>query len=298
MAIITISRGSFCRGEEVAAKVAQRLGYEMVSQGVFSEASRKFQVPENELERAVQFAPSLFERFFSRKQKYVAIVAAVTLAHFKKDNIVCDGLAGEFLAGKISPMTAKILAYFKNANVGYSGFAEQSCSRTISHLLNVRVTANLEDRVPLLMKEKNLERKPAMRALKREDRKRNAWSRYFYGVNNTNDDLYDMVLHMSKMKVDDAVEVICETVTGPAFKTSQESQQAVEALALAAEIKAALDEDYPDCEVVADRKSVEVYARFTVHTDTLIAEKIKAKVLRMNGVSSVSVILIPSVIFT
>jgi len=298
MAVITISRGSFSGGEEVAAKVVQRLGYMMVSHEVISEASRKFQVSENKLERAIHFAPSLFERFFSGKQKYVACVAAATLAHFKNDNVVYDGLAGQFFARSVSPMTAKILAYFKNDNVVYSGFAEKYYSRTISHLLNVRMTANLEDRLRLLMKEKNLGREQAMRVLKREDHQRNAWSRYFYGVDVTDDDLYDIVLQMSKMRVDDAVDLICETVTKPRFKTSFESQQAIEGLALAAEIKAALYDDYPDCEVVADRKSVEIYARFTVHTDTTIADKIKAKVLKMNGVSRVSVILIPSVIFT
>ncbi len=298
MAIITITKGSFCRGEEVAAKVAQRLGYQVVSQEVISEASRKFQVSESRLERAVLCAPSLLERFFSRRSQYVAYVAAVTLAHFKDDNIVYNGPAGKFFAGAVSPMTAKILAYFKKDNVVKSGLAEELSSRTVSHLLNVRITASLEDRLPLLMKEKGLERKPAMRELKRAERRRNAWSRYFYGVDDTTDDLYDLVLDMSKARVDEAVDVICKTVAEPRFKTSPESQRAMDALALASEIKAALDEDYPDCEVVADRKSVEVYARFTVHSDTMVAEKIKARVLRMNGVASVSVILIPSVVFT
>jgi hypothetical protein len=53
MAIITISRESFSRGEEVTAKVVQRLAYKMVSHEVISEASRKFQVSANKLERAI-----------------------------------------------------------------------------------------------------------------------------------------------------------------------------------------------------------------------------------------------------
>lgn len=298
MAVITISRGSFSRGEEVAARVVERLGYTMISHEVISDASRKFQVPANKLERAIHFPPSLLERFFSGKQKYVAYVAAATLARFKSDNIVYDGLAGQFFASAISPMTAKILAYFKNDNVVYDGFAEQYYSTTVLHLLNVRITENLEDRLYILTREKKLGREQAMRLLKREDQQRNAWSRYFYGVDNTDDDLYDLTLHMSKMRVEDAVDVICETVAKPRFKTTFQSQQAIEDLALAAEIRAALYDDYPGCEVVADRRSVEIYARFTLHTDTMIAEKIKAEVLKMNGVSSVSVILIPSVVFT
>lgn len=298
MAIITISRGSFSGGEEVTAKVVQRLGYVLASDVVISEASRKYQVPADKLERAVHFAPSLLERFFSNKQKYVACMAASTLSHFKDDNAVYDGFEGQFFASSISPVTAKILAYFKNDNVDYSGFAEQYYSRTISHHLNVKVTANLEDRLARLMKGKKLGREQAARELNREERRRNAWSRYFYGVDTTSDELYDLVLHMNKMEVDDAVGVICETAAKPGFRTSFESEQAIKDLALAAEIKATLFDDYPDCEVVADRKFIEIYTRFTVHSDTTTADKIKAKVLKMNGVSTVSVILIPSVIFT
>jgi hypothetical protein len=298
MAVITISRGVFSKGEEVAAKVAQRLGYRILSHEGVADAARKFQVPPDKLEEAIHIAPSVIERFFSEKQKYIAYVAAETLTHFKNDNIVYHGLAGEFFASRISPITAKILAYFKKDNVAYSGFAEQYYAGTICHLLNVRMTANLEDRIRLLMERRDLNREQAMRRLKKEDRQRCAWSRHFYGVDSLDPDLYDLVIHINKLTVDDAADIICETVTKPRFKTTFESQRAIEDLALAAEIKAALYDDYPGCEVVAERKSVEIYARFTVHTDTMIADKIKATVLKMPGVSSVSVILIPSVVFT
>jgi hypothetical protein len=298
MAIITISRGSFSKGEEVAAKVAQRLGYRMLSHEAVADAAHKFQVPSDKLEEAIHIAPSVIERFFSEKQKYIAYVAAETLVHFKNDNLVYHGLAGEFFASRISPTTAKILAYFKKDNVVYNGFAEQYYAATISHILNVRMTADLDDRIRLLMRKKDLNRQQAMRIIKKEDRQRSAWSRHFYGVDSMDPDLYDLVIHINKLSVDDAADIICETATKPRFKTTFESQQAVEDLALAAEIKAVLYDDYPGCEVVAERKSVEIYARFTVHTDTLIADKIKATVLKMTGVSSVTVILIPSVIFT
>lgn len=298
MAVITISREAFTRGDEVAAKVAQRLGYQCVSHEVIAEASRKFQVSAPKLEQAMYAAPSFIERFFSEKQKYVAYVAAATLAYFKDDNIVYHGLAGQFFASAVSPMTARILAYFKKDNVNYDGFAEQYYARTIPHLLNVRMTASLEERLRRSMKIKDMSREQALRVLEKESRQRSAWSRHFYGVDNADADLYDLVVHINKLTVDDAADVICDTVTKPRFKTSFESQQAIEDLALAADIKAALYDDYPGCEVVAEKKSVEIYARYTVHTDTMIADKIKAKVLKMEGVSSVAVILIPSVVFT
>lgn len=45
MAIITISRGSYSKGREVAEEVAQRMGYEVVSRDVLLEASERFHTP-------------------------------------------------------------------------------------------------------------------------------------------------------------------------------------------------------------------------------------------------------------
>jgi hypothetical protein len=46
MPIITISRGSYSKGKEVAEKVAQKLGYKCISQEIILEASEAFHVPE------------------------------------------------------------------------------------------------------------------------------------------------------------------------------------------------------------------------------------------------------------
>lgn len=298
MTVITISRGSFSKGKEVAEKVSRRLGYRSVSHEVILDASKRFQVPPNRLAKAIHDPPSLFERFFSEKQKYIAYVAARALARFKDDNIVYYGFAGQFFASHVSPMTAKILAYFKNDGVAYEGFASQYYARTIPHLFKVRMVANWEDRIRLLMERESLSRKQALYALEREDRGRNAWSRHFYGVENTDLSLYDLAIHIDKLTVDDVVDIICDTAAKPLYQTTPESRQAMEDLALAAGIKADIFDDYPGCEVVAEGTSVEVYVRYSLHTDTEISDKITGKVLKMPGVSSVSVILIPSAVFT
>ncbi|MGO9691663.1 MAG: cytidylate kinase family protein, partial [Syntrophobacteraceae bacterium] len=49
MAIITISRGSYSNGKEVAEKVAQKLGYKCYAREVILEASKEFNIPEIKL---------------------------------------------------------------------------------------------------------------------------------------------------------------------------------------------------------------------------------------------------------
>ena len=63
MTIITISRGSYSKGKEIAEKTAQKLGYECVSRDVLLEASEHFNIPEIRLIRALHDAPSILERF-------------------------------------------------------------------------------------------------------------------------------------------------------------------------------------------------------------------------------------------
>ena len=114
MAIITISRGSYSRGKEIAEKVAQKLGYECIARDVLLEASKEFNVPEIKLIHAVQNAPSFFDKFRYGKERYVAYIEAAILAHVHKDKYVYHGFAGQFFL------------------------------RYIPHVLKVRVNADLE----------------------------------------------------------------------------------------------------------------------------------------------------------
>ncbi len=268
MAIITISRGSFSKGKEVAQKVAMRLGYRSVSREVILEASKDFQIPLKKLNHAIHDAPSILERFSFEKQRYISYVAAEILNYFKDDNLVYHGLAGHFFA------------------------------KNISHLLKVRIIANMEDRVAELIKKDNFSREQAIKFLENDDRERKNWSFQLYGVDTTNINLYDLVIHINRLSIDDAVDLICEAVGKPQFKATAESQQAIEDLTLAAGIRAALIDEYPSCKVIARGKSIEVSVQVSSYADTKISDVLREKVLKVPGITSVSVNLIPSSLFS
>lgn len=52
MSIVTIARGSYSRGKEVAERLAKKLGYECISREILLEASKEFNIPEIKLVRA------------------------------------------------------------------------------------------------------------------------------------------------------------------------------------------------------------------------------------------------------
>lgn len=236
MAIITISRGSFSRGKEVAEKVAERLGYQCISRDVILEASKEFNVPEIKLVRAIHNAPSILDRIGYKKESYVAFIRSAILQHFRKDNVVYCGLAGHFFV------------------------------KDIPHVLKVRVIADLGERVKSEVEREGISRNEALRIIKHDDEERRKWSKHLYGIDTWDPSLYDVVIHIGKMTTDDAADVICNTVALDTFKTTPESQQSMEDLCIAAEVKAALVDMQPDVDVVASNGIVQV------HTAALLAE--------------------------
>ncbi len=230
MAIITISRGSYSKGKEIAEKVAERLGYECIARRVLFEASDEFNVPEVKLIRAIHDAPSFFSHLSQKKEKYISFVQAEILDHFRKDNIVYHGLAGHFFV------------------------------KGISHVLKVRIIAELEDRVRLEMDREGISRKEALHILLKDDEERRKWSKSLYGMDTWDTSLYDLVIHIHKLSVTDAVEMICYTSGLEQFQTTPESQKAIDDLALAAHVKAAL-EGICDAEVTSNAGIVHIKVR-------------------------------------
>jgi cytidylate kinase len=228
MAIITISRGSYSKGKEVAEKVGQRLGYECISRDVLLEASERFNIPEVKLVRAIHDAPSILGRFAYGKEKYVSFIEAAILRHFKNNNVVYCGLAGHFFV------------------------------KGVSHVLKVRILADFEDRVRLEMEREGISEREAAHILEKDDEERRKWSRHLYGIDTWDPTLYDLVIHIKKIRVDAAVDMICNTVALQEFETTPESQKMIENLALAAEVRAAIIDVKPDVRVVASDGNVQI----------------------------------------
>jgi cytidylate kinase len=222
MTIVTVSRGTYSRGRDVAEKLAQRLGYECISREVVVEASQQFNIPELKLVEAIQDAPSILEQFTYGKERYLAYFQAVLLTHFQQDNVVYHGLAGHFLV------------------------------RNVSHVLKVRIVAEMGDRVRLMMERKGVSEERALHFMKSMDEARRKWSLHLYGINTHDPTLYDMVVRIKKLSTDDAVDIIAFAAGLDQFQPTAESQQAVDDLALAARVRVSLIERHPRIQVAAD----------------------------------------------
>ena len=102
MAIITISRGCYSHGKEIAEKVADMLNFECVSREILIEASQFFHVPEMRLLHSLHDAPSILKRITHGEDMFLSFIQAALLEHAKRDDIVYHGHAGHLLMPKIS----------------------------------------------------------------------------------------------------------------------------------------------------------------------------------------------------
>jgi cytidylate kinase len=204
MGIVTISRGSYSRGIEIAEKLAKKLGYECISREVLLEASKEFNIPEVRLVHAIEDAPSIFDHIKDGKRRYVAFIREAFLEYIQKDNIVYHGFAGHFF------------------------------TKEIPNILKVRIIANMDFRVKVVMERENISEEKARKLLYKIDVERRKWSMYLYGIDTNTTELYDVILHIDCLQVDGAVDFIYDLAKRPCFQTTSESQKKLKELLEAA----------------------------------------------------------------
>lgn len=259
MSVITISRGSYRRGKEIAEKVAHTLGYECISREILLEASQQFNIPEIKLEKAIHDAPSVLDRFTHGKEKYIAFIRATLLKHFQKDNIVYHGLAGHFFVQRIP------------------------------HVLKVRIIADIEDRVKEEMKITEFAASVTRDLLKKDDEERRKWSLRLYGKDTWDPNLYDMVLHVQTMTADEAAHIVVTASKLPSYQTTPQSRSILDDLCLAAQVEAALVNEFSVARVTAREGSVHVAIRGSASKEVEIMSKATGIAQHVSGVKAVSV---------
>jgi cytidylate kinase len=210
MAIITISRGCFSHGQEIAEKVAARLGYDCISREVLLEAAKLFNVSERKLIKSLHDAPTVLERISNGKMEYLADIKAALLKYARKDNIVYHGHAGHLLLTEIPKV------------------------------LKVRILAEKEDRIAFLKQQQNMSREQALLNIENEDKHRTNWTRYLYKTDINDPSLYDIVINIGSLTIDTACELICRAAKSGAFLMTDNSKQALDDAAISSHISAAL----------------------------------------------------------
>jgi len=213
MAIITISRGTYSGGEDLAKCVADRLGYGCIGREVLVEAAKDYGADEASLRKALIERPGLLERLTSERANYIALVRATLCKLVKNDNVVYHGHAGHLLL------------------------------RGVPHVLRIRVIANMELRIRSAMYREGLTRIQAIEHVEKMDKARSKWTRFLYRVDWQDPSLYDVVVNVDAAGVSAACRIVCAAAGLDEYRTTPQSQRAMDDLALSAEVRARIIAD-------------------------------------------------------
>lgn len=259
MAIITISRGSFSHGKEVAECVAERLQYQCISREVLLDASERFNIAEIKLVRAIHDSPSILDRFKFGRQAYIAYIQCALTQRLRPGNVVYHGFAGHLLLPGIS------------------------------NVLKVRILASMEQRIAVKAAREGISAQEASAIIRKDDEERRKWTQSLYGVDPRDSTLYDLVVHLDKLTREDAVELICRAVSSAAFATTPAARQQLDNLAKACEIKALLIESAGDLAVTCDYGNCLIYAKSGAKQADRIRKALPSVRDRVEGLSNLEI---------
>ena len=231
MCIITISRGSSSMGKAVAEQVARRLNYQLISREVLLDAGSRFNISEIKLEKAIHDAPGILDRYRQSKQSYIAYIRSALMERITDDNVVYHGLAGHLL------LTG------------------------IGHVLKIRISANMEKRIAIVMEKEGITAEAARHRIQEDDNQRRKWTHSLYGQDPLDASLYDLTICIDKLSIDHAVDFICQAAETEEFQSTPRNIQKARDMAVACRVKAALVDDFPNVGVTCEYGNVLIYVK-------------------------------------
>ncbi|MCS7185971.1 MAG: cytidylate kinase-like family protein [Armatimonadetes bacterium] len=218
MGVITISRLFGCAANEIAAKVAEVLGYEVVDKELLAHVAAEAQASEEEVARYDETALSPVERFLRALVKFATPEEAIawspgplqetpfwlpTKEQWKREGArVLDH--EECL--KFTQIALKRLA--QKGRVIIIGRGGMVVLKNFPKALHVRLFAPLEWRIQRLSQIENIPPGKAKQKIIAEDKRRADYLRHFYGVDWNDPSLYHLVLNVAALGIDAVSQII------------------------------------------------------------------------------------------
>ncbi len=213
MSIITIQRGTRSGGEALANCLGDQLRYPVLGREVLQEAAAQLGVPAEDVGDKMEEKPGRFGRGPLITKLYVAAVRAALVENALGGSLIYHGLAGGLLL------------------------------RRLPGVLRVRLIAPLEFRVQSLIESHGMDDESAEAYIREVDEARAVWVRNVYGEDNTDSNLYDMVLNLESFSVHEACQVVHAAASRPEFEMTPERLKQLEDFHLECQVRLALLED-------------------------------------------------------
>ena len=211
MSVITISRGSFSGGKTLAECLAAKLGYRCVGREAIVERAAASGVSPEELLGALLDPPGFLDRFKHKRYQYLTLFQAALAEEVKNGRVVYHGNAGHLM--------------LKDA----------------AAVMRIRIIAPMDMRLAMVEERLKLTGNDALDYIRKMDEGRKKWTQYLYGVDWEDPALYDLVVNLEHMNIEEACEVInALTRARKCFVLSPECRAELEDMAVASGVRASL----------------------------------------------------------
>lgn len=238
MPVLILSSENKALENEIARKIAKKLGYTMLNRQALNEIADTYSLDRKKLKDAMKITPSILKRMPSKWwYYYLSCVELEVLDRLSKDNCVCWGLAAHLYLV------------------------------VISHVFKVRLIGGHKHMPP--------SGPPAMTPEKMkkyiadQHRNREKWSMTAFKRKEADPELYDMVINLDQVPLEEAVETLAVTLGYPRFQAMTYSKTNLMDQTLAARVKNALLKSLTDIRVTSQKGMV------VVTTTSVKREKIK-----------------------
>jgi cytidylate kinase len=209
MRAITISREYGSGGGEIGARLAKRLGWQLIDHDVVVRVARLLHVSEKEAEEHNERVESLASRIFRSLRVVhpsmpvmVDIPLAVDSRAFYEAR--CHVIEGAFATGQV-------------VIVGRGAQAHLARRRDALH---VRIIAPLEARLSYVTNREGLDQQAAHARILQKDQEHARYLETFYHRHPSDPHLYDLVLNTGILDLESAVEVIALVLERKAMRLS------------------------------------------------------------------------------
>ncbi len=140
-------------------------------------------------------------------------------------------------------MQLALLEYIRREDIAYLGYSGHLLLPGIPHAVRVRIIATTELRVKLMMNQEKISAEEAHERIRQVDEERGRWTRFMYGKNLRDPELFDFCINLERISFPTACSMLVHIVKQSEFQATPESLRMVEDRYLSVKVLAALLEN-------------------------------------------------------